>query len=137
MLARSVCQELYSSYLCYVLLCKISVPGTLLGLPVTFDLSSISSRPGINVPRSRFLPVKKSSDLLLVMSNLFTLTNGTLVMNPARVYPSLPLVKLGDPDFTKVSVSGQKWPNVVCVCVCYRGGRLFGKFYGGGWGTSK
>ena len=25
---------------------------------------------GINVPRSRFLPVKKSSDLLLIMSNL-------------------------------------------------------------------
>lgn len=57
---------------------------------------------GINVPRSRFLPVKKTSDLLLVMSNLFNLRNGTLVMNPARVYPSLPLVKLGDPDFTKV-----------------------------------
>ena len=57
---------------------------------------------GINVPRSRFLPVKKTSDLLLVMSNLFNLQNGTLIMNPARVYPSLPLVKLGDPDFTKV-----------------------------------
>lgn len=61
--------------------------------------------PGINVPRSRFLPVKKTSDLLLVMSNLFTLQNGTLIMNPARVYPTLPLVKLGDPDFTKVTVS--------------------------------
>ncbi len=40
---------------------------------------------------------------MLVMSNLFTLRNGTLVMNPARLYPTLPLVKLGDPDFTKVS----------------------------------
>ncbi len=59
---------------------------------------------GINVPRSRFLPVKKTSDLLVVMSNLFTLKKGTLVMNPARVYPALPLVKLGDPDFTKVSI---------------------------------
>merc|ERR1712038_550537 len=28
---------------------------------------------GINVPRSRFLPVKKSSDLLLIMSNLYSL----------------------------------------------------------------
>lgn len=57
---------------------------------------------GINVPRSRFLPVKKSSDLLLTMSNLFTMRNGALTINPARSYPALPLVKLGDPDFTKV-----------------------------------
>ena len=48
--------------------------------------------------------MKKTSDLLLVMSNLFKLTNGTLIMSPQRIYPSLPLVKLGDPDFTKVSV---------------------------------
>ena len=27
---------------------------------------------GVNVPRSRFLPVKKTSDLLLLMSNLYT-----------------------------------------------------------------
>lgn len=57
---------------------------------------------GINVPRRRFLPVKKTSDLLVVMSNLFTLKNGTLIMNPDRTFPSMPLVKLGDPDFTKV-----------------------------------
>jgi len=64
---------------------------------------------GINVPRSRFLPVKKTSDLLLIMSNLFKLGNGTLVMNPARNYPILPLVKLGDPDFTKVGGVSLKW----------------------------
>lgn len=69
------------------------IPGDPLPTPSTL---------GINVPRSRFLPVKKTSDLLLVMSDLFTLQNGTLIMNPARVYPALPLVKLGDPDFTKV-----------------------------------
>ena len=57
---------------------------------------------GINVPRSRFLPVKKTSDLLVVMSNLFTLENGTLRINRKRSYPSLPLVKLGDEHFTKV-----------------------------------
>lgn len=57
---------------------------------------------GINVPRSRFLPVKKTSDLLVVMSNLFTLKNGTLIMNPERTFPTMPLVKLGDPDFSKV-----------------------------------
>ena len=37
---------------------------------------------GVNVPRSRFLPVKKTSDLLLVMSNLYSLDHGSLVMSP-------------------------------------------------------
>lgn len=57
---------------------------------------------GINVPRSRFLPVKKTSDLLLVMSNLYSLEHGTLIMNPLRSFPCVPLVKLGDSHFTKV-----------------------------------
>ena len=56
---------------------------------------------GINVPRRRFLPVKTTSDLLLVMSNLFTLNRGNLVMNSQRSFPSVPLVKLGT-SFTKV-----------------------------------
>ena len=30
----------------------------------------------------RFLPVKKTSDLLLVMSNLYSLEHGALVMSP-------------------------------------------------------
>ncbi|XP_021951717.1 UTP--glucose-1-phosphate uridylyltransferase isoform X2 [Folsomia candida] len=57
---------------------------------------------GINVPRSRFLPVKKTSDLMLVMSNLYHLRNGTLEMSPFRMFPSTPLVKLGDNHFAKV-----------------------------------
>merc|ERR1719225_2194717 len=57
---------------------------------------------GINVPRSRFLPVKKTSDLLLVMSNLYTLDHGSLIMSPLRMFPATPLVKLGG-DFKKVS----------------------------------
>ncbi|CAF0752524.1 unnamed protein product [Didymodactylos carnosus] len=58
---------------------------------------------GINVPRRRFLPVKTTSDLLLVMSDLFTLNRGNLVMNPQRSFPSVPLVKLGS-SFTKGTV---------------------------------
>eukprot|EP00040_Diaphanoeca_grandis_P009660 m.49649 g.49649 ORF g.49649 m.49649 type:complete len:530 (-) comp21080_c0_seq1:304-1893(-) len=50
---------------------------------------------GINVPRSRFLPVKQSQDLLLVMSDLFEFANGALSLSPKRVFPTLPLVKLG------------------------------------------
>jgi UTP--glucose-1-phosphate uridylyltransferase len=57
---------------------------------------------GINVPRKRFLPVKKTSDLLLVMSNLYKLKNGTLDMSPLRMFDSTPLVKLGDNHFAKV-----------------------------------
>jgi len=57
---------------------------------------------GVNVPRSRFLPVKKTSDLLLVMSNLYSLKNGNLEMSPLRMFPSTPLVKLGDNHFSKV-----------------------------------
>ncbi|XP_059472900.1 UTP--glucose-1-phosphate uridylyltransferase isoform X2 [Neocloeon triangulifer] len=57
---------------------------------------------GINVPRSRFLPVKKTSDLLLVMSNLYSLKNGSLVMSPQRMFDTTPLVKLGDNHFARV-----------------------------------
>ena len=57
---------------------------------------------GIRVPRSRFLPVKTTSDLVLVMSDLYTVTNGSLVMNPNRGFMSVPLVKLGEKNFKKV-----------------------------------
>lgn len=56
---------------------------------------------GINVPRARFLPVKQSQDLLLVMSDLFEISSGTLTLSSKRLYPSLPLVKLGT-SFVKV-----------------------------------
>jgi len=56
---------------------------------------------GVNVPRSRFLPVKLSQDLMLVMSDLFRMTAGTLSLSKARVFRTLPLVKLG-PNFKKV-----------------------------------
>jgi len=59
---------------------------------------------GVNVPRNRFLPVKSTSDLFIVQSNLYSMEKGTLVMNPKRssTFPSVPLVKLGE-EFRKVS----------------------------------
>lgn len=57
---------------------------------------------GVNVPRSRFLPVKSCSDLFLVRSDLYILEQGVLKLSPQRQIPSLPLVKLGD-GFKKVS----------------------------------
>lgn len=56
---------------------------------------------GINVPRSRFLPVKATSDLLLVQSDLYTVVDGFVTRNPARANPANPTVELG-PEFKKV-----------------------------------
>jgi len=67
---------------------------------------------GINVPRSRFLPVKKTSDLLLVMSNLYSLKAGSLVMSPQRMFPTTPLVKLGDNHFSKVKEFLGRFANI-------------------------
>ncbi|TYZ63941.1 hypothetical protein PybrP1_002908 [[Pythium] brassicae (nom. inval.)] len=50
---------------------------------------------GVKVPRSRFLPVKSSSDLFLVQSNLYQIKHGSLLMNPERPVPTIPIVKLG------------------------------------------
>ncbi|TKW34528.1 hypothetical protein SEVIR_2G312500v4 [Setaria viridis] len=57
---------------------------------------------GINVPRSRFLPVKATSDLLLVQSDLYTLVDGFVIRNPARTNPANPSITLG-PEFKKVA----------------------------------
>ncbi|KAI9477899.1 MAG: UTP--glucose-1-phosphate uridylyltransferase family [Benjaminiella poitrasii] len=57
---------------------------------------------GVNVPRARFLPVKSTSDLFLVTSNLYSLVHGRLVVNPDRMFNNVPLVKLGD-HFKKVN----------------------------------
>lgn len=56
---------------------------------------------GINVPRPRFLPVKSTSDLFLVTSNLYSLVHGELIVNPQRMFNNVPLIKLGE-DFKKV-----------------------------------
>lgn len=75
-------------------------------------MKSFDNSIGINVPRSRFLPVKKTSDLLLVMSNLYSLKNGSLVMSPQRMFPTTPLVKLGDNHFSKVKEFLQRFANI-------------------------
>ncbi|XP_076464921.1 UTP--glucose-1-phosphate uridylyltransferase-like isoform X2 [Babylonia areolata] len=64
-------------------------------------IKSFEGAVGVNVPRSRFLPVKTTSDLLVIMSNLYHLHTGALKMSPKRSFPSVPLVKLGT-HFSKV-----------------------------------
>jgi len=57
---------------------------------------------GVNVPRSRFLPVKSCSDLLLITSDLYSLQHGKLVMSQDRMFGQTPVIKLGD-TFKKIA----------------------------------
>jgi UTP--glucose-1-phosphate uridylyltransferase len=56
---------------------------------------------GINVPRSRFLPVKSCSDLLLIKSDIYSLEHGQLVVSEERMFGTTPVIKLGD-HFKKI-----------------------------------
>jgi len=40
--------------------------------------------------------VKNTSDLFLLQSDLYSVQHGTLIVNPARPFPTVPVVKLGD-----------------------------------------
>lgn len=65
---------------------------------------------GVVVPRSRFLPVKTCSDLLMVKSDLFHLQHGGLVLDEKRFGPN-PLIKLGS-HFKKVSGFNARIPHI-------------------------
>jgi len=64
--------------------------------PVAMSIQSFPKAASILVPRSRYRPVKSTSDLLQVQSELFELQHGLLVASTKRSYSSDPLVKLGD-----------------------------------------
>ncbi|KAF7213218.1 UTP--glucose-1-phosphate uridylyltransferase isoform X1 [Nothobranchius furzeri] len=74
-------------------------------------IKSFNNAMGVNVPRSRFLPVKTSSDLLLVMSNLYSLDAGSLTMSKKREFLTTPHVKLGS-SFTKVQDFLTRFENI-------------------------
>jgi UTP--glucose-1-phosphate uridylyltransferase len=72
---------------------------------------------GVNVPRSRFLPVKSCSDLLLIKSDIYSLQHGQLVINPSRMFENTPVIKLGD-HFKKVCyLSSMKKYFLYCVAM--------------------
>ncbi len=50
----------------------------------------------VKVPRIRFVPIKKTDDLLLVQSNLFIFKDGVLRKNPDRQFGGIPLIRLGE-----------------------------------------
>ncbi|KAJ3554513.1 hypothetical protein NM688_g3069 [Phlebia brevispora] len=66
---------------------------------------------GINVPRSRFLPVKNCSDLLLIKSDIYSLEHGRLVLNPVRMFETTPVIKLGD-HFKKIAQFQQRFKQI-------------------------
>jgi UTP--glucose-1-phosphate uridylyltransferase len=80
---------------------------TAIGAAIQFFPKAI----GINVPRTRFLPVKDTSDLFTVRSELYTLKDGSLIMNPNRPLPGAPLVKLGN-EFKKVGDFVERIPEI-------------------------
>ncbi|CAN4126100.1 unnamed protein product [Withania somnifera] len=55
----------------------------------------------IDIPLSRYRPVERTSDLLVLQSDLYTSAEGTLVRNAARANPKDPSIEFG-PEFGKV-----------------------------------
>ncbi|KAG5720447.1 UTP--glucose-1-phosphate uridylyltransferase, partial [Termitomyces sp. T112] len=55
-----------------------------------------SNAHGINVPRSRFTPVRSCADLLLLKSDLFALEDGRPVLSKDRLFNTIPVIKLGN-----------------------------------------
>lgn len=58
-------------------------------------ISLFKNAQSVNVPRYRFLPVKSTSDLFVLQSDLFSLENGMFKMSKLRAFPNPPMVKLG------------------------------------------
>lgn len=67
------------------------------------------------MPRSRFLSVKKTSDLFMVMSDLYTECNGQLLMHPDRMFHTIPLVKFDDKYFSKVKDVLSRFENIPSI----------------------
>ena len=69
---------------------------------------------GVNVPRSRFLPVKNCSDLLLIKSDIYSLEHGQLVINPNRMFETTPVIKLGD-HFKKIQQFQKRFKKIPTI----------------------
>ena len=59
-------------------------------------LDNFASAVGLTVSRDRFRPVKTTSDLFLMQSDLFVREKGILRLNPERQATGLPLIRLGE-----------------------------------------
>ncbi|KAF8893994.1 UTP-glucose-1-phosphate uridylyltransferase [Infundibulicybe gibba] len=68
----------------------------------------------INVPRSRFMPVKNCSDLLLLTSDIYSLSHGQLVVSEERQFGTSPVIKLGE-HFTKIQDFRQRFKDIPSI----------------------
>jgi len=59
-------------------------------------LDNFASAVGLTVSRDRFRPVKTTSDLFLIQSDLFVRENGILHLNPERQMEGLPSIQFGE-----------------------------------------
>ncbi|XP_073142957.1 UTP--glucose-1-phosphate uridylyltransferase-like [Henckelia pumila] len=68
----------------------------------------------LSVPKSRYLPIEATSDLLLLKSDLYTLMDGILTRNTTRENPADPSIELG-PEFENVSDFDRRFKSIPSV----------------------
>lgn len=99
-------------------------------------VSSFENAQAVNVPRSRFFPVKKCNELLAVRSDCFLLTpNERLIINPDRRKKSLPdtvSIHLDPAYYGKINMFEQRFgrgaPSLVdCKSLSIQGNVFFEK----------
>lgn len=73
-------------------------------------LDQFNGAVGLSVGRERFLPVKKTSDLLIAQSTLIEFQNGRPVRNPERTLKNLPNIVWGE-EFKNVDDYLNRIPN--------------------------
>ncbi len=74
-------------------------------------ISLFEGATAVQVPRSRFFPVKKCNELLALRSDAFVLAEDhTLQLNPRRESPDPPRVKLDERYYKKIDQLNQRFP---------------------------
>lgn len=74
-------------------------------------ISLFEGATAVTVPRSRFLPVKKCDELLLIRSDLFRFSlRNTLIPNPDRDSDDLPRIRLDSRYYGKTDLFEQRFP---------------------------
>ena len=63
------------------------------------------------VPRSRFMPVKKNSDLLVIMSDAYELTSDFALRLVDERHGTPPMVELDDRYYTLLSQTEERFPH--------------------------
>jgi len=83
--------------------------------PASMAVHSFKNKAAMLVPRSRFKPVKTTSQLLQVQSELYEIQKGMLVMSPKRIPATEPVIKLGE-EYNKLEDYEKRFksiPNII------------------------